>query len=53
MLLSDLMTYKVCTADFLNVTLPCLNKLILSCLRRVGELRRWKFILGLKNSKLN
>lgn len=52
MLLSDLMTYKVCTMVFLNVTLASLYKLILSCLRRVSELRRWKFILSLKNSKL-
>lgn len=52
MLLSDLMTYKVCTMFFLNVTLGCLYKLILLCLRTVGELRRWKFILGLRNSNL-
>lgn len=37
MLLSDLMTYKVCTIFFLNYILICLYKLILSCLRRVGE----------------
>lgn len=46
MLLSDLMTYKVCTVFFLNITLACLYKIILPCLRRIGELGRWKFILG-------
>lgn len=52
MLLSDLMTYKVCTVLFLNVTLVCLCKLILSCLRRASELGRWKSVMVLKNSKL-
>lgn len=52
MLLSDLMTYKVCTMLFLNVTLACLYKLILPCLRRMGELGRWKSVMGLKNCKL-
>lgn len=51
MLLSDLMTYKVCAMLFLNTALAYLFKLILLCLRRKVELRRWVSVTGLKNCR--